>query len=361
MRREFDSVVIRPFVKLVEFRSAQVRVAVVERRDVPLSHLVLHVQPRIAAERLHHGVQRSARLLRVLHFLGVVSLLRLPGRRNGQHRHCQHHHQKFQHSLSPCNRFVSSPKSLVIRARHVEITIPTSRSKIAASPYPTSTAPPFTFSTSPLINPASGVHRNSTGPAISRGFPTLPTGIPASNSRPQRWIIQRRRRHLCSHPPRSHAIHAKSPWRQLTRQALCQTDQRAFRHGIVRVERLAALPGRRADQHDVPLCAVGSNRRRPLQFHLRHRRLHQPKHRVQIHRQCAPPLLLGHQLNRRILRLPHAVIDHQSIQPPERLHRRVHQPPPFRGSAQFLLHRHATAGPPHSPSVQAPVPSPADS
>ena len=44
--------------------------------------------------------------------------------------------------------------------------------------YPTSTAPPFTFTTSPEINPARGVHRNSTGPAISRVVATRPTGIP---------------------------------------------------------------------------------------------------------------------------------------------------------------------------------------
>jgi pyruvate/2-oxoglutarate dehydrogenase complex dihydrolipoamide dehydrogenase (E3) component len=60
MRGEFDSVVVRPFVKLVEFRGAEVGVAVVERRDVPLSHLVLHVQPRIAAKRLRYILEVGA-------------------------------------------------------------------------------------------------------------------------------------------------------------------------------------------------------------------------------------------------------------------------------------------------------------
>src|SRR5580692_8931896 len=45
--------------------------------------------------------------------------------------------------------------------------------------YPASTAPPFTLSTSPVIKPASGVHRNRIGAAISSGFATRPNGMVA--------------------------------------------------------------------------------------------------------------------------------------------------------------------------------------
>src|SRR5580700_1889162 len=43
--------------------------------------------------------------------------------------------------------------------------------------YPTSTAPPFTLKTSPVIKPAYSVHKNSTGAAISSGLPARPSGI----------------------------------------------------------------------------------------------------------------------------------------------------------------------------------------
>ena len=117
--------------------------------------------------------------------------------------------------------------------------------------YPTRTAPPFTFSTSPLMNPASGVHRNSTGPAISRVLRDRPSGMPALIFAPIAGSPNRRRRHLRRHPSRRHAIHPDTPRRQLARQALGETNQGAFGHGIVGVMGLAPLPGGRADQHDV--------------------------------------------------------------------------------------------------------------
>src|SRR6266550_4788236 len=43
--------------------------------------------------------------------------------------------------------------------------------------YPTRTAPPFTLNTSPVMNPACGVHRNRMGAAISSGVATLPSGM----------------------------------------------------------------------------------------------------------------------------------------------------------------------------------------
>ena len=48
--------------------------------------------------------------------------------------------------------------------------------------YPTSTAPPFTLNTSPVMNPAYGVHRNRMGAAISSGVATRPSGMVAKIS-----------------------------------------------------------------------------------------------------------------------------------------------------------------------------------
>src|SRR5258706_2196364 len=50
--------------------------------------------------------------------------------------------------------------------------------------YPTSTAPPFTLKTSPVMKLAYSVHRKSTGPAISSGVPTRPNGISRRISSP---------------------------------------------------------------------------------------------------------------------------------------------------------------------------------
>src|SRR3984957_4855755 len=52
-------------------------------------------------------------------------------------------------------------------------------SAVYQSGYPTSTAPPFTLTTSPVIKPASGVHKNRIGPAISAGSATRPMGMVA--------------------------------------------------------------------------------------------------------------------------------------------------------------------------------------
>src|SRR6266566_4449564 len=45
--------------------------------------------------------------------------------------------------------------------------------------YPTSTAPPFTLNTSPVMNPEYCEQRKSTGPAISSAVATRPNGIAA--------------------------------------------------------------------------------------------------------------------------------------------------------------------------------------
>ena len=57
------------------------------------------------------------------------------------------------------------------------------------------------------MNPASGVHKNSTGPAISRALATRPTGIAAGNLRAQLGVAQRGRRHIRRHPSRRHTVY----------------------------------------------------------------------------------------------------------------------------------------------------------
>ena len=70
------------------------------KRPVPLPHLVLHGQPGLPAQRLHHGVQRRARLFGIL-LAGIVRGLRLGGERPGQHQYCQRHRQNSAHRSSP--------------------------------------------------------------------------------------------------------------------------------------------------------------------------------------------------------------------------------------------------------------------
>ena len=65
-----------------------------EGRHPSLAHLVLHVEPGLAAQSLHHGVQRRPRLLCVL-LAGVLSGLRPHDKRRGQ----QHQGQRHQKTL----------------------------------------------------------------------------------------------------------------------------------------------------------------------------------------------------------------------------------------------------------------------
>jgi len=156
--------------------------------------------------------------------------------------------------------------------------------------------------------PASGVHRNSTGPATSRVLATRPSGIPAGCSRPALGP-NRRCRHLRRHPSGRHAIHADTPRRQLARQALGKTNQGAFGHGIIRVMRLAPLPRGRADENDVaPVSWPFASPCPSLRVVLASiclsnwaRRLHQPKHRVEVHAHRLPPLRFRHARDRHIL------------------------------------------------------------
>src|ERR1700728_3980876 len=122
-----------------------------ERRDVSLFYGVLHIQPCIAAERLHHGVENFPRLLRILG-CRIVGSLGAQSLRRGHDEQAESGQQKSPHPLS---------------------TFP-----IHATSYPAKTAPPFTFKISPLMNPASGVHKKRTGPAISLALATRPIGIP---------------------------------------------------------------------------------------------------------------------------------------------------------------------------------------
>jgi hypothetical protein len=95
---ELDPVVIRPLVKLKNLRRPGVRLAVEKRRHHPLPLLILHVQPRLSAQRLHHQVQHRPRLLRVLH-AGLVRRLRLRRMRPRQHHHRQPHRQNSAHQI----------------------------------------------------------------------------------------------------------------------------------------------------------------------------------------------------------------------------------------------------------------------
>src|SRR6185437_9907855 len=97
----------------------------------------------IAAQRLDHLLQQQ------LYFLLFSILFRVRGRVAARLRaqgNCPAQDQSNDQSRSPC--------------RH-----------------PTSTAPPFTFSTSPLMNPAHGVQRKRIGAAISSTRATRPNGM----------------------------------------------------------------------------------------------------------------------------------------------------------------------------------------
>jgi hypothetical protein len=73
---EFNAVAVRPLVELKVIRSAGVGVAVEKGGHLPLPHLILHGQPGLSAQGLHHGVEGSARLGGVL-CASLVSGLRL--------------------------------------------------------------------------------------------------------------------------------------------------------------------------------------------------------------------------------------------------------------------------------------------
>ena len=79
-----DAIVVGPLMVLKIFGGAGVGIAVKEGGDGPLPHLVLHVEPGLAAQSLHHGIELCARLLRVLCCCVVACL------RRGCHRPCQH-------------------------------------------------------------------------------------------------------------------------------------------------------------------------------------------------------------------------------------------------------------------------------
>ena len=124
---------------------------------------------------------------------------------------------------------------------------------------------------------------------------------------------------------------------------------------------LAALAGRGADQDDMSprgtgLCTAGSCSaglltgctggihaarcrltRRTLPLELRHRRLHQSEHRIQIYRERPPPLRFIHTRNGHVFGLPHAMIGHQNIQPAHRGHGVLHQFPTITRRVQLLL------------------------
>ena len=137
--------------------------------------MLSHAWPPSACTMASSAARACVRVLRGL----LVAGLRAHRMRRHQRHPDQRYRQNFPHR-SPI--YLTGPCPLASWSHH---------SLFPAEPqfpalHPTSTAPPFTFSISPVINPASGVHRNNTGPAISRGVATRPTGIAAAIFGPSR-------------------------------------------------------------------------------------------------------------------------------------------------------------------------------
>src|SRR5208337_4888978 len=170
-------IVVGPLVKFEELLCSQVGIALEKGGNVPLLHLIFHVEPRLPAHGLYHGVQRLSRLPGVL-LRRVVCRLRLRTHRMRRHqRHCREQHRcQFPEShRSPLSSY--QPSAISPRVHGCpRFAVPCSLIPVPCF-YPTSTAPPFTFSTSPEMNPASGVQRKTIGPAISRAVATRPSGI----------------------------------------------------------------------------------------------------------------------------------------------------------------------------------------
>jgi len=100
------------------------------------------------------------------------------------------------------------------------------------------------------MKPASGVHRKSMGPAISRGLPTRPSGMaaaiwgPSFGSPSVEADIS-----VATHPGATQLTRMPSAPARWT--GFGETDERAFGYGIVGVVGLAALAGGGTDEHDV--------------------------------------------------------------------------------------------------------------
>ena len=106
-----------------------------------------------------------------------------------------------------------------------------SSASVLLSSYPTSTAPPFTFNTSPLMNPASGVTEQDWPGNFARGA-TRPTGIVSDLDR---LALHRRARsrHIRCDPAGATQFTRMPARRQFTGQTLCETDEGAFGYGVV--------------------------------------------------------------------------------------------------------------------------------
>src|SRR6185503_6378797 len=161
--------------------------------------------------------------------------------------------------------------------------------------------------------------------------------------RTQHWVSKGSGGHVGCNPSGSHTIHKDSARRQLTGQALGETDESAFGHGIVCMQSLAALPCCGADENNVAFRTVLSSWRWALKFHLHNGRLHESEDGVEVDGDGATPLFFRHQFNGSILGWPYSVIDDKGIETPESLNRSPDQSAPIRGRAQLLLDRNAAA------------------
>ena len=103
---------------------------------------------------------------------------------------------------------------------------------------------------------------------------------------------------------------------ELAGESFDHADERAFAGGIVAVQRFAALPGGRADEHEVSGGIVLFGLLFfALRLHLRDGVLDESEDAVEIYGHGLAPLLGRHFVNRRVVGRPDAVISHQNVQP----------------------------------------------
>ena len=184
-----------------------------------------------------------------------------------------------------------------------------SRARMTASQtarrlHPHSKEPPFTLITSPVMKVARSDTAKRIGPAISSAVPTRFRGMGASAPLQPGFGSQHRSGHIRIHPSRRHAIHQNIVRRQLERQALDEADDRAFRGGVVRVIRCAALAGDGAEGDDAAAF---------LRDHVRRGVVDHGVHALQIDANHFVPFALGQLLDGRVLLVPDSGVGHQDV------------------------------------------------
>lgn len=126
------------------------------------------------------------------------------------------------------------------------------KSEQRVAPHPTSTDPPFTLKTSPVMNPAcfGTQEQDGRGNLFRRRDPSQRNG--GEDLLAPFGISERAGRHGSIHPARRDAVHVNAVWYKLGGKAFCHADDRALGGRVVAVVVLTALAGGRADHHDVP-------------------------------------------------------------------------------------------------------------